>query len=111
MAGIDTALGNSKVPPAWSPEVQETYRVVDWETDVHTWTLATDIPPAQQGPTLALRIGGEARTLVRQVNPQMLSQGVNIRDGQGIFMFFTGVQVVVRIITRRLGPDDEDRNI
>ena len=80
---IDIAMGTTTVPPAWSPEIQDSYRVTDWEIDVHTWTLGTTVEALRQGPVLAQRIGGEARTLVRQVDPNTLAHGLNVQTPAG----------------------------
>ena len=106
----DIALGTLRVPPAWSPEVQESYRVHDWAHDVEIWCMGTELPVAQQGPAVAMRIGGQGRVLLRNLPPAMLVQGMAVEEN-GIQQFYTGVQVIIRLITRRWGQEDEEVNV
>ena len=43
--------------------------------DLIMWSLATDLPVAQQGPAAVLQLGGTARTLAVEMDHLVLVQG------------------------------------
>ena len=48
----DSALSSrmsSDVPPAWGPEMQDTYPILKWKQDVTTWSLATRTSEDKKG--------------------------------------------------------------
>eukprot|EP00973_Karenia_brevis_P069409 9651628-Karenia_brevis.AAC.1 len=49
------------------------------------WCMATDLTDAQQGPAIAMRLGGLAQALVRKLDPMVLANGqtMDLNDGQG----------------------------
>ena len=83
--------GNSlKIPPAWDPANEE---------------AATELFPQQIGPSIALRVAGPARELLRDIPVQQLQQGamVDRSDGNGPQQF-TGIQLVTFVLSQRFAP-------
>ena len=69
--------GNSlKIPPAWDPANEELYPFRTWLQDVTMWAAATELFPQQIGPSIALRVAGPARELLRDIPVQQLQQGI-----------------------------------
>ena len=71
---------NSKVPPAWSPEWESQYPLWVWAQDLNIWTMATELPPARQGPAVVMQLGGTAKIMCREMDTQELQHGVNEAD-------------------------------
>ena len=61
---------NSKIPPSWSPERDKSYPLRTYLQDLRLWQYATDCDPLRQGPAAAQRVGGTAKELVRELDPQ-----------------------------------------
>ena len=70
----DMAAATSKKPPSWSPE-QKDYSFRDFTRDLILWEQATDLRDGQKGPAVALQLRGEAREVVRDLDPRELSLG------------------------------------
>ena len=77
------ALASSRIPPAWSPEHERSYPFRTWEGDLRLWYGATDIDEVRRGPTVALRIGGAAKLILRELPIAHLAQGRQERDAHG----------------------------
>ena len=63
----DSALSSrmsSDVPPAWGPEMQDTYPILKWKQDVTTWSLATRTPEDKKGFLLYTQLQGVAKSYV-----------------------------------------------
>eukprot|EP00971_Amphidinium_carterae_P226603 4494436-Amphidinium_carterae.1 len=90
---------SSKKPPAWNAE-QRQYRFVDYVRDVRLWAAATDLRASQIGPALALRLSGEARDVVRDLDPLELSNGRIMADGSVV----TGAELLLQELATRFGP-------
>jgi len=101
-AGVHTAT--NKVPPSWAPEMQATYPFQDWVDDVKLWIGATEVNWQQQGPVVALQLGGLAREIARQVPQQDLTQGFvqDFGDGQGQ-VWHSGVELLLFGLARKFG--------
>jgi len=66
---------NYRIPPAWSPEREESYSFRAWVTDLHLWTLLTDLRPEQQAAAIIMRLEGSARECARTLTQQEITQG------------------------------------
>ena len=84
-------MASGKIAPSWGPERDKQYPFRIFEADVMMWMAATDIDQHRQGPSLALRLIGQAKELVRDIDPQMLVQGREIVDDQGQLQRIDGV--------------------
>ena len=61
----DSALSSrmsSDVPPAWGPEMQDTYPILKWKQDVTTWSLATRTSEDKKGFLLYTQLQGVAKS-------------------------------------------------
>jgi len=85
--------------------MESMYHFRDWLADVRLWAEATDLPWANQGPAVALLLGGLAKELAREVPPDQLTNGVNsdFGDGSGP-TWHSGLDVLLRGLTRTLAP-------
>ena len=99
-----SGMMNTKTPPGWSPEGDKKYPFRDWLQDVELWLGATEVDPIKQGPALAMRIGGVAREIIRELDLTVLSQGRVIPDQYNQPMQQTGVQYLVAALSRRYMP-------
>ena len=71
--------GNStKIPPVWDPANEERYPFRSWLQDVTMWAAATDLFPQQIGPSMALRVAGPAREILRDIPVQQLQNGAMV---------------------------------
>ena len=102
---------NSKVPPAWSPEWESQYPLWVWAQDLNIWTMATELPPARQGPAVVMQLGGTAKIMCREMDTQELQHGINEADGNGGFVHTTGVALVLRLLILRFGELEEEKDV
>ena len=89
------AVANGKVPPGWSPERDKEYPFRHYVSDVLLWAAATDLQADKTGPACALRIGGSAKTLIREMDPAMLINGQGGRNG---------LEFLLHTLARRYAP-------
>jgi hypothetical protein len=76
------------------------------------WAAATDLDPLRQGPAAALRIGGSAKAVVREIPIAMLTNGAPLVDAQGqVVRNRTGVEMLVNILSRRYAPLQQEQQI
>ena len=97
-----------KIPPAWSPADQRRYSFRHWLVDLRLWTAATDIDPIRWGPMIAMRLGGAARDMVREMDPGNLAGGRIIPDGQGGQVAQPGYEYLIELLTRRFAPLEQE---
>ena len=118
---MQTASG--RIPPSWSPERDRNYSFRQFTQDLVLWSTATDVPVERQGPCVALRLAGSAKILAREMDSDMLVNGVIIpdpvggmmRDAQGnlvpAVIQITGLQALLRQLQRRYAPLDQEIQI
>ena len=74
------AVGDGNNPPPWCPELahdrEYPYTLAEWKRDLRRWQAATKVPPQRQGPSVALAVGGAARTVIDDVEEEILINGV-----------------------------------
>ena len=58
---------SSKVPPYWDESLSRNTPFCIWIADLRLWAAATELPEGRIGPSIALRLGGTARALVREI--------------------------------------------
>ena len=103
---------NSKVPLAWSPEWEAQYPLWVWAQDLNIWTMATELPQARQGPAVVMQLGGTAKVMCREMDPQELQNGINEADLiNGGFIHVTGVALVLRLLILRFGELEEEKDV
>ena len=105
-------MGTLKVPPAWSPEWEDEYPFRMWLRNVVLWSIATDVPPEAQGAAVVLRLGGTARELSSEMEPEVLQNGrlMDLEDGQGERPV-TGLAVLLKGLTRQFGQLNVEKAI
>ena len=94
---------SAKTPPAWAPEIDRKYPFRVWLTDLELWVNGTELPTERQGPAVAMRVGGTARELLREMDPQELRDGVNVVEN-GAQRQYSGVQLIVKQLRARFAP-------
>ena len=71
---------NYRIPPAWSPETENSYSFRAYLTDISLWTLLTDLQPHQQCVAIIMRLGGAAKEMARMMTPNEMVNG-GMRNG------------------------------
>ena len=110
-AHLQAASG--KVPPTWSPERQKHYSLLQYEQDLRIWAASTDVDDLRKGPLVALRLGGSAKVLMREMDVDMMSNGVDIADpnAQNGLRHISGCEFILRQLQRRFAPLAEEVQI
>ena len=104
MNAMHLGIANSKVPPSWAPEKDKQYPLRTWVQDIRLWSVATDTEVQRQGPVAAQRIGGTAKELIRELDMNVLVHGMAFADDQGQLIPHTGLECLIRALTRRYAP-------
>ena len=95
-----------RIPPSWDPREEKKYPFRMWLIDLALWQASTDVDALRQAPMMAMRLHGAAKDLVRELDPGQLVNGRMIADpfNPGQFMPQTGVEYLIRILTARFAP-------
>ena len=93
--------GTTKVPPAWSPEMEHHLSFRHWMMELSIWCSCTELPPERRGGAVVMRLGGVARIMARQIPTEVLQNGY---PQQGI----SGVAVIVRLLAGKYAPLEEE---
>lgn len=103
-------IATGRIPPAWSPEGDRRYPFRHWEQDVQLWVAATDIPEERIGAVVALRVLGSAKSLIREIPPDLLINGQDVPDPQNPqgLIHQTGLEVLLRTLARRYAPLEQE---
>ena len=107
-----TSFANGDTPPAWTPEMALTpgyaYTLEEWCKDLMRWIGATKADAARHGPLIALQVGGAARSVVDEIDTEILRNGQNadFQDGRG-FQAKTGSQMLVQALKRKFPTNQE----
>jgi len=87
----------SKVPPYWAPGLERRgYPFKTWLTDVGIWAAGTELQADRMGAAVAQSLGGVAKEIARECNPEMLRDGTTT----------TGLEILLRALTSSYGEDD-----
>ena len=106
------AVANADTPPTWSPEMavdtDYPYTLEEYLRDVRRWQGATKVNDERQGPLLALALGGGARTVIDEMDDQVLQFGANadLGDGRGNVRR-TGIELIFRALSQKFPTDNE----
>ena len=104
-------IASAKIPPSWSPERDKIYPLRTWIQDTRLWSVGTDVEEAKQGPVCAMRVGGSAKALIRELDVNVLSNGGIFPDAQGQPQQLTGLECLIRALQRRYGPLEQELEI
>ena len=110
-AEANLGLANGRVPPTWSVEQDKRYPLRHYVQDLALWAAGTDVDINRRGPVAALRLTGAARTIIREMPPELLQLGQVVADQNGQPLQLTGLQVLVRALERRYGALDQEQQI
>ena len=86
------------------PRTRQKYPLRTWVQDIRLWSVGTDVEVAKQGPVAAMRIGGTARALIRELDLAILANGMLLPDDQGNPVQFSGLECLIRALNRRYAP-------
>ena len=70
------------------------------------WAYATDVDPNRVGPQAALRLTGQAKELMRNVNPMELAFGAQHQGRQ-----ITGIEFLIARLEERFGLLEQELQI
>jgi hypothetical protein len=104
-------IASAKIPPSWSPERDKSYPLRTWIQDTRLWSVGTDVDANKQGPVVALRIGGSAKELIRELDVNVLANGGVFPDAQNNPVQLTGLECLIRAMQRRYGPLEQELEI
>ena len=68
-------------PPVWTPGGQLKWAALLWQLEL--WKNMTATPPHEQGPAVALSVGGRAQRIAQKIQPGVLAQP----QGLGILLY------------------------
>jgi len=97
-------LATGRIPPGYDPSNERRYPYRTWLVDIALWRVATDADAARHGPMVAIRLGGAARDLVRELDANTLSVGRNIVDQAGQVQHQEGLDYLIQLLTRNFAP-------
>ncbi|CAK0809856.1 unnamed protein product, partial [Prorocentrum cordatum] len=100
-------MGSLKMPPARSPKQDRAYPFRFWLTDVTMWAAAAarEVLPEQQGPAVALRLGGATRSLARKIPQEQLRDGAFADPGdRNRARQLTGLQLLLLVLSKSFAP-------
>ena len=103
LSGGQFMMGSLQIPPAWSPADHASYSFRSWVRDIGAWAIATDLPAEQQGAAVILRLGGTARAMCAEIEPQIVTNGT-YDDVDGVLVPITGLEFIVRGLSRKYVP-------
>ena len=107
-----TAVANADTPPTWAPEMASEgafpYTLSEWQRDVGRWLRATKASEQRVGPLLSLAVGGAARVVVDELEPDLLAHGADLDLGSGR-RHYNGVELIFHVLQRKFPENLEAR--
>ena len=97
-----------RIPPGWNPSDQRKYSFRHWVVDLRLWQAATDADEVRHGPMVAMCLGGAARDIVREMDPNILANGRIIQEAQCNQIQQLGLEYLVDMLTRRFAPLEQE---
>ena len=79
--------------------------------DIGIWASGAELRDEQVAGAVAQRLGGVARSLVRQIPPDRLRYGAVEQDDKGQQVQTSGLQLLMRGLGRRYGSMDVETSI
>ena len=107
-------MASQRVPPSWGPSDERVYPFRRYAEDVLLWCTCTDVDAARQGPCIALRLTGEAKTLALALGVNVLAAGHAIQDpnqAMGVMMLETGVAYLMRTLEHQYAPLQQEEQL
>ena len=83
--------------------MEEAYPFRFWLLDTVMWSMATDVAEERQGPAVVLRLGGIARSIAREVPPEIIARGAMIDLGDGVEHIIALSHFRAEIVTKPSG--------
>ena len=108
---VNLGLVSAKIPPSWSPERDRVYPLRTWILDLRLWARGTDVEGQRMGPVAAMRVGGSAREFIRELDTNVLANGMMLADANGNQQMTTGLECLIRALQRRYGPLQQELEI
>ena len=121
---INLQAASGKIPPSWSPERDRQYSFRQYTQDLGLWVASTDVDPARIGPMVALRLGGSAKIIAREMDTNSLVNGALVPDPGGAMVWdaqqqmqvplivaITGLEVLLKQLRRRYAPLEQEVQI
>jgi len=107
----DCISANLKTPPSWTPENESHYSFSSWLADVRMWAAATDIDEDRLGSAVALRLGGGARSIAREMSEQLVDGMDELVAADGTVQHVNGLGLLLRALIRRFGPLEVEQSV
>ena len=104
-------LASGRTPPSWTAERDRSYPFRHYMADLLLWNEATDLEEARRGPSAALRIGGAAKIMIREMPPEQLRDGMIVADQNGQPLQLTGIQTLLRVLGNRYAPLEQETQV
>ena len=104
-------IASAKIPPSWSPERDKVYPLRTWVQDVRLWAVGTDVEDVKQGPVCAMRIGGSAKEMIRELDLNILANGMLVAGDNGQMQQITGLEALIRALSRHYAPLEQELEI
>lgn len=98
---------SGKVPPQWGPDTDQTYPLRTYIRDLRLWSYAADVDQVRLAPLACLRLTGQAKELVRELDPQVLAQGRQLQNGN----FQSGLEFLIATLEARYGVLQQELQI
>jgi len=92
--------------PYWNPDDPNGITFRAWVTDLMQWTMMTDLAPHAQAASVASRLGGTARELVRTLDPDEYFNGGMING-----VFHDPVTYIVTGLHQHYAPLEEETRL
>ena len=92
--------------PYWNPDDPNGLTFRAWVTDLMQWTMMTDLAPHAQAASVASRLGGTARELVRTLDPDEYFNGGMING-----VFHDPVTYIVTGLHQHYAPLEEETRL
>lgn len=108
---VNLGLVSAKIPPSWSPERDRVYPLRTWILDVRLWARGTDVEDQRMGPVAAMRVGGSAREFIRELDTNVLANGMMLADANGNQVMTSGLECLIRALQRRYGPLQQELEV
>ena len=94
-----------RIPPGYDPSHERRYPFRTWLIDLALWRVATDADPIRHGPMVAIRLGGAARDLMRELDANTLANGRLVPDPAGGQPFQqSGLDYLIQLLTNNFAP-------